>query len=187
MSKEKDNSNLISLIWKVGNKKKLLEIPVFTVNVSENISPEGKAGDFYTVDAPDWAAVIPVVGEDFLMVQQWRHAYQGLSIEFPGGVIDSGESPEEGAARELLEETGCKAGTLVKLGTISPNPALFANRFHVFLAKDLTAAGEQRLDDTEFLNCLRIPQKEVFAKMGSEEYPHALMLAALELYRQKAL
>ena len=182
MSKGKDDS---ALIWKVGNKQKLLDTPVFTVNQSQNQAPDGRTGNYITIDAPDWAAVIPVIGDDFLMVKQWRHAYQGLSLEFPGGVVDKGETPEQGARRELLEETGCKAGTLVQLGTMSPNPALFSNRFHVFLAKDLTAAGEQNLDADEFLNCVRVPQKEVFAKMGGPECPHALMVAALEMYRQR--
>lgn len=182
MSKEKDDS---ALIWKVGNKERLLATPIFTVNQSKNTAPDGQTGNYITIDTRDWAAVIPVVGDDFLMVKQWRHAYQGLSLEFPGGVIDDGETPEAGAARELLEETGCKAGTLVHLGTFSPNPALFSNRFHVFLAKDLSAAGEQKLDADEFLNCMRVPQKEVFEKMGGPECPHALMIAALELYRQR--
>ena len=181
MSKEKSESNLI---WKIGNKEKLLDTPVFTVCQSQNTAPDGKSGKYISIDAPDWAAVIPVLDGDFLMVRQWRHAYQGLSLEFPGGVVDPGESPEEGARRELLEETGFDAKSLTCLGSVSPNPALFSNRFHVFLAEGLTAAGGQKLDDDEFLNCERIPQEEVFKKMGGPECPHALMAAALELYIQ---
>ncbi|MBO7122870.1 MAG: NUDIX hydrolase [Treponema sp.] len=187
MSKEKSGQNSdADLVWKSGNKERLLDTPVFTVNKSRNISPDGKAGDFITIDALDWAAVIPEVEGSFLMVKQWRHGSQSLSLEFPGGVIDAGESPEEGAARELLEETGCHAQTLVLLGSVSPNPALFTNQFHVFLARGLEAVGKQKLDDTEYLNCVRVPKEEVFAKMGGPECPHALMAAALELYRQKA-
>lgn len=182
MSKEKNES----LEWTALSKKEILQTPVFKVNEILSRSPQGTTGRFVSIDAADWAAVIPVVGQDFLMVRQWRHSYNGLSLEFPGGVVDPGETPEQGAARELLEETGCKAGTLVHLGTMSPNPALFSNRFHVFLAKDLTKAGEQKLDADEFLNCERVPQKEVFEKMGGPECPHALMAAALALYRQYA-
>ena len=181
MSKGKSDSELI---WKVGKKEKILDTPVFTVNKSQNQAPNGHTGTYVSIDAQDWAAVIPVAGDDFLMVRQWRHAYQGLSLEFPGGVVDAGETPEQGASRELLEETGCKAGTLVHLGTMSPNPALFSNRFHVFLAKDLTVSCGQKLDADEFLNFVRVPQKEVFEKMGGPECPHALMVAALELFRQ---
>lgn len=187
MSKEKSGQESdAGLLWKIGNKEKILETPVFTVNKSVNTAPDGRSGAYITIDAPDWAAVIPEVDGSFLMVKQWRHGSQSLSLEFPGGVVAPGESPQEGAARELLEETGCRAQSLVHLGSVSPNPALFTNRFHVFLARGLEAAGEQKLDADEFLNCVRVPKEEVFAKMGGSECPHALMAAALELYRQKA-
>lgn len=172
------------LIWKETSSEEILETPVFKVTKAHSVSPLGQEGDYIVLKARDWATVIPVLGDDFLMVKQWRHGHQGLSIEFPGGVIESDETPEEGARRELMEETGFSAGRLVHLGTMNPNPALFANRFHVFLAEDLHADGKQSLDHDEFLNYIKIPKAEVFEKMGGAEYPHALMVAALELYRQ---
>lgn len=186
MSKEKSGQTSdADLVWKIGNKEKLLDTPIFTVNKSVNTAPDGRSGAYITIDAPDWAAVIPEVDGCFLMVKQWRHGSQSLSLEFPGGVVDPGESPQAGAARELLEETGCRAQSLVHLGSVSPNPALFTNQFHVFLARGLEAAGGQKLDDDEYLNCVRVPKEEVFSKMGGSECPHALMAAALELYREK--
>ena len=116
------------------------------------------------------------------MVKQWRHGEKALSIEFPGGVIDEGESPEDGARRELKEETGAVAGKLVHLGTVNPNPALFANHFHIYCAKDLDFTGTQNLDSDEFLDYMLMDQKEVIKKMGSKEFPHALMASALCLY-----
>lgn len=173
------------LAWKEIASEELLDTSVFKVTKARSVSPQGTEGDYIVIKARDWATVIPVLGDNFLMVKQWRHGQKGLSIEFPGGVIESGETPEEGARRELMEETGFSAGKLIHLGTMNPNPALFANRFHVFVAEDLRDDGTQRLDHDEFLNYLTIPKAEVFAKMGSAEYPHALMVAALELYRQR--
>ncbi len=188
MSKGKNDSlGKESLVWKSGNKKRLLDTPILSVSQKEFFSPEGKSGQFIVIDAPDWAAVIPEIDGDFLMVKQWRHGSECLSLEFPGGVIEKGEEPAKGAARELLEETGRAARELICLGSVSPNPAIFSNRFHVFLARGLTAAGGQKLDENEFLNCVRVPKEEVFSKMGGPECPHALMAAALELYRQNAL
>ena len=128
------------------------------------------------MDAPDWVIVIPVLGEKFLMVRQWRHGNDSLSIEFPGVVINRNEKPEDAARRETEEETGYRAGKLTYLGCANPNPALMSNRVHFFAAEDLQDTGKQHLDEDEYVEYLQIPQKEVLEKIGSEEYPHALML-----------
>lgn len=171
-----------NLEWKELNKKSLLRTPVFEVTERESQGPDGQKGKYIVNEARDWVCVIPVVGDKFLMVKQWRHGEQALSIEFPGGVIDDGETPEQGAIRELKEETGAEAKTLVHLGTVNPNPALFANHFHIYCAKDLTFTGKQDLDSDEFLNYMEMDKKEVIKKMGSKEFPHALMAAAMGLY-----
>ena len=162
------------LLWKEEGRKELCRTPVLTVTERESIGPDGQKGRFVVNEAPDWVAVIPVLGDCFLMVKQWRHGERGLSIEFPGGVIEAGEAPEAGARRELKEETGAEAGTLTYLGSMNPNPALFDNHIHFFCAQDLTLTGRQELDRDEFVNCLKLPKAEVFAKMGSRDYPHAL-------------
>lgn len=170
------------LMWKRGEKTELCRTPVFTVTSRHNTSPTGVSGDYIVTEAPDWVIVIPEKENTFLMVKQYRHGEENLSIEFPGGVIDSGESPRQAAVRELREETGAIAGQLIHLGSMNPNPALFANHFHVFLAADLEFTGKQELDHDEFVDYMEIPKNEVLKKMGSKEYPHALMCSAAALY-----
>ena len=97
------------LKWSEGQPETLLKTVVCNVTSRHNVSREGVEGDYIIMDAPDWAIVIAEKDDKFLMVKQWRHGEAALSIEFPGGVIDKGESPEEAARRELEEETGCKA------------------------------------------------------------------------------
>ncbi len=181
------NENDKKLVWTEKSKKSILKTPVFTVTERFSEGPDGISGTYIVNEAHDWGIVIPVHNENFLMVKQWRHGEMALSIEFPGGVIEENESPEEGAERELFEETGAKAGKLTHLGTMNPNPALFANHIHVFLAEELVFSGNQNLDSDEFLNFMEIPQKEVIKKMGSPEYPHALMASALCLYLAKKI
>lgn len=175
------------LIWKEQSRKELLKTPVLKVLEITSISPKEDSGNYIVMEARDWCAVIPEIGDDFLMVKQWRHGSSCLSIEFPGGVIDDVEEPVEAARRELKEETGYETDDLVYLGTVSPNPALFSNHMHFFLAKNMTSTGTQDLDSDEYVNYLRIPKKEVIEKMGSPEYPHALMAVALNFYHQYML
>jgi len=181
------NTNLSDekLKWTDLEKNILLKTPIASIYETLSKSWDGQKNKYITIDSRDWVTVIPVKGDDFIMVKQWRHGEKSLSIEFPGGVIDENEQPIEGAKRELREETGCISEHFVYLGKINPNPAFMTNHFHVFAAFDLQETGEQNLDKDEYLNCFKMNKNEVFKKMGSSEMPHALMTAALLLFRQK--
>lgn len=171
-----------ALKWTSGEKKELLKTVVCTLTSNHNTSSSGVSGDYIIMDAPDWVTVIAEKDDNFLMVKQWRHGEKALSVEFPGGVIDAGEDPETAAVRELEEETGHKTGKLTKLGSINPNPALFSNHVHIFLAEDLVPTGKQNLDHDEFINYIEIPKNEVLEGFGTPQFPHALMATALCLY-----
>ena len=174
---EKEN-----LEWRTINRKNILHTRVMDVIEQTSISPDGTEYTYIVEDSVDWAIVIPVYEDNFLMVKQWRHGERELSLEFPGGDIDEGENVEEGAKRELLEEAGVIAKKITHLMTINPNPALNNNHVHIYCAEDLTLTGTQSLDKDEFLNCEKVPIKEVYEKMGTGMHNHALMAAALFAY-----
>ena len=94
------------LKWKEGKTTSLLKTVVCEVTSHHNTAQNGISGDYIIMNAPDWVIVIPEKDNNFLMVKQWRHGEQSLSVEFPGGVIDKNEQPETAAVRELEEETG---------------------------------------------------------------------------------
>lgn len=170
------------LKWNTESKKTILSTVVFDVTSQHCISSEKLEGDYIVCDTKDWVTVIPENNNQILMVKQWRHGEKSLSIEFPGGVIEKGEAPEKAALRELEEETGAKPGKLIKLGSVNPNPALFSNHFHVYLAQDLTFTGKQNLDSDEYINCIEMDKDEVIKAMGTEGFQHGLMSAAMFLY-----
>ncbi len=170
------------LKWTTIATRRLLHTPVFDVIAQTEESGTGITGEYVAVEAPDWVVVIPVYGDSFVMVRQWRHAEENMTWEFPGGVMNEGEDPAETAARELFEETGFKAGKITKLGRCSSNPALFKNHFTVFLAEDLEPTGEQHLDDDELVNYTLMPREKVIDSFGSREFSHAFMGTALAFY-----
>jgi ADP-ribose pyrophosphatase len=100
---------------------------------------------------------VPVLGEgEILLIRQHRHAVGGSLIEIPAGTMDEGDaSPEDCVQRELAEETGYRAGRLVKLfgGYLVPG---YANEFmHFYVAFDLFRAPLEpdEDEDIETMTC----------------------------------
>ena len=177
------------LIWKEESREKVFDGPIFDLYRSERISPEGKRGSFILLDSPDWVNVVPIVKDEegndaFVMVRQYRQGAQMITVEFPGGVVDPGETPAEAALRELKEETGYSAGKLTLAGKISPNPAYQDNWSYTYIAEDLSEAGPQNLDEHELVEYETVPVKDVEREMGSGHHIHAIMMVAMAFYEK---
>lgn len=91
-----------------------------------------------------------------LLVKQFRFGIEQDLLEFPAGLIDKNESPEACAIRELQEETGYKAKSLIDLGKIYLSPGYSNELTHLFYAKDLSYVGTN-FDDTEDITQVEIP------------------------------
>lgn len=174
--------------WDESGRRELDDYGIFKASERRRLGPHGKEGRFVVLEARDWAVVVPVLereGRRFILtVRQYRHGSGEVSEEFPGGVVEPGEDPAAAAARELLEETGYRAASVTRLGSCSPNPAFMANTFHVFLAEGLELAAAQALDEHELVDVGELPEDELFERVGSPPWSHALMIAAAWYYRK---
>jgi 8-oxo-dGDP phosphatase len=112
--------------------------------------PGGPRFDHHVVRFPNKAAGTIVHDPDRGVLLLWRHRFitDTWGWELPAGRIDPGETPEEAAYREVLEETGHRPGPLGPLGAYAPNNGSSDQVFHLFTAEGATYVGAP-LDPSE--------------------------------------
>jgi len=149
--------------WKVVASEYLHKEPWLTIRKDVCELPNGKkVPEFYVNEYPDWVNVFCVTKDNqILLVEQYRHGIGEVGTEIPGGVIEKSETPEEGARREVLEETGFEFEQFEYLGKVSANPSTTNNLTHMFLATGGKKVAEQKLDETEDLNVLLVSLNDV--------------------------
>ncbi|MBQ3980072.1 MAG: NUDIX hydrolase [Lachnospiraceae bacterium] len=171
-----------ALRWDTLSEGVLLHHPIMDLMEKKERAANGLTGRYVSIHTKNWVLAVPVRDGKFVMVRQWRHGMEGITVEFPGGVMEPGETPEEGAARELLEETGYRAGKVQVLGVCNPNPAIYNNTITFVLAEELTATNELHTDEDEFVEPVEIPVETVLSKLGTGEFCNAFVGTGLALY-----
>ncbi len=172
--------------WPTESVETVTDERVFRLERVRRRSPRtGRSHEFLVLRAPDWVNVVAVtLDRRAVLVEQFRHGTARTTLEIPGGAIDPGETPEEAAARELEEETGYRAGELVTIGVVEPNPAILDNRCWTVLALGCRPAGPQRPDPAEAITVRLVPFDELDALIGRGEITHALVVAAHDHLRR---
>lgn len=130
---------------------------VLNLDVDTVRYPDGSSGELEMIRHPGAAAVVPVLSDqsssdpEILLIRQYRYAASGPIWEVPAGRLDSGESPEDCARRELIEEAGLSAARLEPLTTIFTTPGFTDERIHLFAAFGITS-GEHNREPDEFMD-----------------------------------
>jgi 8-oxo-dGTP pyrophosphatase MutT (NUDIX family) len=129
------------------------------------------------IESSDWVNVVAVTTDaEIVLVRQWRHGTEHVTLEIPGGMIDPGEAPADAAVRELREETGFSGGTVSELGVVEPNPAFMSNRCHTFLVENCSRTDAQALDDGEDIEVTTRPLESIRALVADGSIDHALVV-----------
>ncbi|QCR21071.1 NUDIX hydrolase [Pontibacter sp. SGAir0037] len=150
--------------WKIVKSELVFNEKWYTLRRDEVELPNGMVlDDYYVSVRPNVVLTFPVTEEnEVIFVRQYKHAAGDIFIELPGGVIDEGEDePLEAAKREMLEETGYTSDDVEFLLDVIDNPTKDTNKIYYYLARNVRKVAEQDLDETENIEVLKVPLKEV--------------------------
>ncbi|MBC6460241.1 NUDIX domain-containing protein [Actinomadura sp. HBU206391] len=147
--------------------------------------PDGSAGIYTVIDKPTAALIIPMEGDGFHLIEQFRYPLGRRSWEFPQGTWpDERQTPAEELARaELAEETGLRAGTLHRLGRLALAPGISSQECDAFLATELTAGPTAREHTEQGMTQHRFGRDEVEEMIRGGEITDSPTIAAYMLLR----
>lgn len=169
------------LTWKKLSSTYVHKGPWATLRQDVCEMPDGRiVEDYFVLEYPNWVNVVAISEDNkVIMVRQYRHAGNIVSLEIPGGVIDGDESPEHAVKRELLEETGYQFDHVELMGTTFANPATANNITYAFLATGGKKVSGQSLDEHEELIVEEYTIEEVKQMLLDFKIPQALHCTAL--------
>jgi len=170
--------------WPLLASEQVFDAGLFQVARNRARSPRtGSEHNFHVVSMADWLMVVALTKEGKLvLVRQYRHGSREIGLEVPGGLHQgTAEATGEGAARELLEETGYGGGTWLFLGELRPQPALLSNRAWIYLATELELKAEPEPDAGEDIEVVLLAPEGIPACLAGREISNAMTVAALSL------
>lgn len=139
------------------SSRQIFDGKVVKLFVDEVELPNGQIATREIVRHPGAVCVVPLTDEgEVVMVKQFRYPFEKVLLEIPAGKLEPGEDPLDAVKRELEEESGAVAGTIIHLGELYTTVAIFDEVIQVYLAKDLTFKNAHP-DEDEFLEATKIP------------------------------
>ena len=170
--------------WTTLESRYLIQRPWLTARVDKVQLPDGRINpEHYVLEYPDWVNVTAITKDgQFVMIRQYRHAFDEVLTELCAGVSEVGEQPIDAAKRELLEETGYGGGKWSLVMTIGQNPSICDNLTYCFLAEGVERLADQQLDASEDIEVVLMTPAEVRGMLERDEMKQALMAAPLWRY-----
>ncbi len=160
--------------------------------------PDGRVfAPYYSYSRRDYTVIV-ASDEDgkYLCVRQFRQGIKEVTTEFPAGGIERTDGKEYGskdaaeaaldcAKRELREETGYESSDWTHLITVPSNATISDNYAYVFMARNCMKAGEQKLDDTEYLNVKKLSADEIEELIHAGKFQQSVHVMAWLLAKEK--
>ena len=168
-------------VWRNHGEHEVYSNPWLRINLADVELPDGRHLDHYVMRLRP-VALATVVNERDEALLLWRHRFitDTWGWELAAGVVEAGESVQEAAAREMLEETGWRPGPLQHLLTVEPSNGLTDAQHHVYWAQSAEYVGHPQDDfeseRREWMPLARVPELVAKGEVRSANAVAALLL-----------
>jgi ADP-ribose pyrophosphatase len=131
---------------------------------------------------PGAVTIIPMVDDNHVcLIRNFRIAVEETLLELPAGTLEPDEDPQTTATRELLEETGFRAGRIRELTTFYLSPGVMDEKMRLYLATDLVSGDPQREAGEQIENHIT-PWHDALAMVRDGRIRDAKTIVGLLLY-----
>ncbi|MBD8497698.1 NUDIX domain-containing protein [Paenibacillus arenosi] len=166
--------------------KKIFDGKVISLQVDTVTLPDGSTATREIVKHPGAVAVLAIRDDKMIVVEQYRKPLGKSQVEIPAGKLDAGELPQAAATRELEEETGYIAESLIPLTSFYTSPGFADEIIHLFVAEQLVQ-GSMQTDEDEFLEVMAFTLDEAFTAIRAGRISDAKTISAVYAWQIKKL
>jgi ADP-ribose pyrophosphatase len=156
------------------------------IETKKILLPNGVEKDSVIVHPKGAVAILPVTESGYLLLRQYRYAVNQYIYEAPAGTMEDGEEPEKTARRELIEEAGVAAGTLIPRGFIYTTPGFTDEKIWLFEARGLTPSDEFQKDADEVIEVKTVTREEMDAMVADGTICDAKTICLIHRCREAA-
>ncbi|MFS0722728.1 NUDIX domain-containing protein [Paenibacillus sp. 1P07SE] len=165
------------------SSKPIYEGQVITLQVDTVRLPDGGTATREIVRHPGAAAVVALLGDKLIVVEQYRKPMEKFQVEIPAGKLDGNEDPRTAAFREFEEETGFKAADMKLISAFYTSPGFADEKLYLYWAEGLTK-GQMSLDEEEFLAVSTISFEEAQQYIREERISDAKTMMAVYAWQR---
>lgn len=173
--------------WKELSSEVVLRAPFFKLFKKDFHRPDGTiVKNYYLIEKPSSVHIVAVtLDKKIILIKHYRPGLGEISIELPGGSIKTKETAAAGAGRELLEETGYEADSLLEISQFTQDTSRFIGcRCHLFMSRDLKKTERKKISqETKEIEVVEIGISEAVGMIKKGQIKDLPTIAGILLAR----